>query len=172
MEEFVDKDGNKVVVVNDDCSESPREFSNVGKMVCWHKRYKLGDKHEYACPENFQEQMIVNDSDIIILPVYMLDHSRVQLSTGAFSCPWDSGQIGWIYCTKNTVIENWGTWDDSSKESARKCMINEVECYSDYMNGDVFGYEKYDKNNELIDSCYGFIGMDHKASGLLEAAGV
>ena len=168
MEEFVDKAGNKVIIVNDDCTESPRELSNVGIMVCWHKRYHLGDKHSYACPNDFQ----VDTTDTIILPVYMMEHSSIELSTGSFLCPWDSGQIGWIYCKKTTVIENWGKWDDSSKESAVKCMENEVEVYSDYVNGDVFGYEKYDENDELIDSCYGFIGMDHKASGLLEAAGV
>lgn len=28
----------------DDSPESPREWDNVGTMVCWHRHYKLGDE--------------------------------------------------------------------------------------------------------------------------------
>ena len=34
-----------VKVVTDDCPESPRDWDNLGVMVCLHKRYNLGDKH-------------------------------------------------------------------------------------------------------------------------------
>ena len=34
----------------DDNPESPREWSNLGTMVCWHSRYNLGDDHDYKNP--------------------------------------------------------------------------------------------------------------------------
>lgn len=38
----------------DDDPWNPREVSDpAGKMVCWHSRYNLGDKHSYASPTDF-----------------------------------------------------------------------------------------------------------------------
>ncbi|MEG0092201.1 MAG: hypothetical protein RSA20_10290, partial [Oscillospiraceae bacterium] len=35
-------------VMQDDEPLNPREdYDNFGKMVCWHSRYNLGDKHDY-----------------------------------------------------------------------------------------------------------------------------
>src|ERR1039457_3716938 len=30
-----------------------KEYDNVGTMVCWHRNYDLGDKHNYADSEEF-----------------------------------------------------------------------------------------------------------------------
>ncbi|MCX4363931.1 MAG: hypothetical protein OSJ74_11235 [Clostridia bacterium] len=49
-------DGNyKLEVFRDEDAENPREWENLGKMVCWHRRYNLGDKHEYEDPQAFRE---------------------------------------------------------------------------------------------------------------------
>lgn len=37
----------------DDDMESPREWDPFGHMVCWHRRYALGDEHAYKTPEEF-----------------------------------------------------------------------------------------------------------------------
>lgn len=42
-----------LVVYYDDSPSSPREFDNLGTMVCFHRRYNLGDEHEYRSPEHF-----------------------------------------------------------------------------------------------------------------------
>lgn len=39
--------GFDIKIYNDDPVESPREWDNLGKMVCFHSRYNLGDEHEY-----------------------------------------------------------------------------------------------------------------------------
>jgi len=44
----------------------------------------------------------------VILPLYLYDHGGITMSTGAFSCPWDSGQVGWIYAPKKTFIDETG----------------------------------------------------------------
>lgn len=216
-------------IVHDDCAESPREWDNVGKMVCWHKRYNLGDAHNYDC-DTFLEELACNEfpeyadrieylketlyntlydcastdgglgyfdandyavrkvnreveklletalANVLILPVYMYDHTGIALSTGRFGCPWDSGQVGFIYCTEDTINREFGgDWD-----KARKCLESEVSVYSDYANGDCFGYiveesEKCDccgnEEWEEIDSCWGYIGSEHLEDCLRDRLG-
>jgi len=43
-----DKEGKELLlsVLREEYPASPREWDNFGKMVCWHRRYDLGDKHE------------------------------------------------------------------------------------------------------------------------------
>lgn len=50
---------------------------------------------------------IIGESHII-LPIYAYEHGGITLSTGSFSCPWDSGQVGWIYATKERFIKETG----------------------------------------------------------------
>ncbi len=189
------KDDFVLEIVYDDCCESPREWHNLGKMVCFHDRYNLGDKHNYNSPEAFfldllsdsEGELLANDefmsrlyyywkddnrrsdteeglaidfldileekdypysgymfpaallgrlvaefdwswadslldemdvSDLwnlvhgldkhVILPLYLYDHGGITMSTGPFSCRWDSGQVGWIYAEKKKFIEETG----------------------------------------------------------------
>ena len=39
----------------------------------------------------------------VIVPLYVLDHSGVVFRTTPFCDPWDSGQIGWVYATDETI---------------------------------------------------------------------
>ena len=43
-----------VNIFSDPDPTSPREaFDNLGTMVCWHRRYTLGDAHDFTDPEDF-----------------------------------------------------------------------------------------------------------------------
>ena len=44
----------------------------------------------------------------VILPLYLFDHSGISISTGSFHDPWDSGQVGFIYASKEKAKEGWG----------------------------------------------------------------
>lgn len=101
----VTKDGFKLEILHDEDAESPREWDNLGTMVCWHSRYNLGDKHNYIDSDDFKEE--INDSNSIILPLYLYDHSGITISTGPFSCSWDSGQVGYIYVTFEKIKEEY-----------------------------------------------------------------
>lgn len=39
---------------------NPRHDDNNGKMVCWHRRYNLGDKHNYGNNDDFLYDMLVS----------------------------------------------------------------------------------------------------------------
>lgn len=147
-------------IYQDEDASNPRtEWDNVGKMVCFHRRYNLGDKHEFSDPDEFREYWEEQDPDNqwVILPLYLYDHSGITIRTGPFSCPWDSGQVGWIYCTKEDIDKEW----NGDRERAEKYLQGEVENYDQYLTGDVYGYVVDDEDGEQLDSCWGFYGLEY-----------
>lgn len=54
------------------------------------------------------------------------------------------------------------------KERIEKILEVEVEMYTQYVEGNVYGFEIVDEDDNHIDSCYGFYGSDHKESGMLD----
>jgi hypothetical protein len=141
--------------------ESPREWDNIGTMVCWHRRYNLGDEQPKCTPTEYRADL---HPDSIILPLYLYDHSGLTISTGPFSCPWDSGQVGFIYVEPNTIMEEYGITEGEVKTHRQQVegqLRGEVETYDQYLRGDVYGYRVFDPQGECVDSCGGFFGMDY-----------
>ena len=100
-----------------------------------------------------------------ILPLYLYDHSGITISTGRFSCPWDSGQVGWIYISiEKAAQEGWKT-----PEQAYKAMQAEVEGYDHYLTGRCYGYVVEDADGEEIDSFWGFLGDSDYVRGEMRA---
>lgn len=160
----------------DEDAESPREWDNLGKMITWHRRYNLGDKHEFSSPETFEK--MARSFKWLTLPLYLYDHSGLTMSTDGgrypFNDRWDAGQVGYIYCTPKAGKKEYGVgW----VEKARECMKGEVKAYDQFLQGDVYGYvisrevecEKCQHTEkEVLDSCWGFLGYDY---ALVEARG-
>ena len=106
------------------------------------------------------------------MPLYLYDHSGITIATTPFSCSWDSGKIGFIYITKEKARKEYG-WKVMTKkrvEQIENYLQGEVETYDQFLRGEVYRYEVYE-GEEMIDSCGGFFGSDHKESGLYESAG-
>jgi hypothetical protein len=56
-------------------------------------------------------------------------------------------------------------------EDASEALAVSVDCFGSWLRGDCYGYTLEDSEGEEIDgSCWGFIGSNHKANGLLEYA--
>ena len=131
---------------------NPREeWDNLGTMICFHRRNYYGDKHSMDQEEALKLEA---SKDVITLPMYMYDHSGVSIRTTPFSCPWDSGKLGFIYVTKEAVRKEYG-WKVLTKsrvEKIKSYLEGEVEVYNQYINGDIWGYNCGD------DSCWGFYG--------------
>ena len=169
--------GNYLIEIHQDESpETPRAWDNLGTMICFHRRYNLGDKHDYNHNDydSWEEmkETIIKDEDVcVILPLYLYDHSGITISTGSFSCSWDSGQIGFIYVTKEQVRKEYNVKRITKKlieETVTKVLEGEVETYDQYLTGDVYGYKIFKvsecslghEHKEEIDSCWGYYGEE------------
>lgn len=139
-----------VKVLQDSDPVNPRtELDNLSDMVCFHRRYNLGDKHNMDIEE---AQEILKRKDIHWLPLYLYDHSGITMSTGAFSCSWDSGQVGFIYLEKE-VHKRECNRKRANKKHMEEIMRAEVEEYDNYLTGEVYGYIVEDEEGNNIDSC-------------------
>lgn len=148
-------------ILPDDSPESPREWDNLGTMICFHRRYNLGDKHNFDNPSDFRKFSKNNRKIGIVLPLYLYDHGGITMNTTGFGCPWDSGQVGWIYISKEKMRSEYGYKRISKKliERVRQYLINEVGTYDQYLMGDVYGF-RITKDDEEVDSCWGYYGLD------------
>ena len=187
-----------LMVQQDDILINPREPDEpLGTMVCFHRRYALGDRHDFADKDTFLQKLYLDtvgntpegeasykklvdsfsneravdnalldviSEKYIVQPLYLLDHSGLAMQTTSFHDPWDSGQVGWIYVSKEAVQKAFEiselTEDDLQK--ARTMLDSEVAIYDSYLRGECYGYELY-KNGELEDSCWGFLGPVEEA---------
>lgn len=146
-----------------------KDWDMVGTMVLSDRcDYDFG--HETADYETLQE--LANDPKHIVLPVYMYDHSGITINTSGFSCPWDSGQVGIIYCTKEKAVYEFGKKLCTKKvhEAAVRCMQGEIKSIDDYLTGNVWGYRVLDADGEELDSCWGFVGDEEYCRSEGEAA--
>jgi len=149
-------------IVVDEDPMNPREWDNLGKMVLFHNKYNVPNESECRTLEAAQEFLAENHKNIFWFPVYMIDHSGVALSTQSFNDPWDSGYVGFIYVEKSDVRKEWGVQRISKKirEIVSNNLIGEVETYSNYLNGDCYGYEVLDSSGDVLESCHGFYGRE------------
>ena len=169
MRKFFNKKENLVLSIEHDDNFNPREdLDHIGKMICFHKRYNLGDKHnlnssDFEDWDDVEEYIKTHFNATIILPIYMIDHSGLSISTQKFSCPWDSGQIGFIYMTEDNLLENF----ENDVNLAKNCLNAEIEEHDLYLRGEVYFYKIEDSECvNLIDSCGGSIGSDPKENGI------
>ena len=186
--EAIDYKGYTIKVYRDECGESPREWDNLGTMAFCHRNYNLGDeqmKHphelfllildddtvyriagegtaycEYWDDETVERLWKEVEKRAVILPLYLYDHSGITIRTSPFSCPWDSGQVGWIFVTKEAMRKEYGKQRISKQLRARVTAYlgGEVETYDNFLTGQVYGYVVEDQEGEHIDSCWGFYG--------------
>ena len=167
--------GLKIEVHYDESPESPREWSNTGTMFLM-ERGNVGvdegdDFGAYQDEDDFLAYLRKEKDARIVLPVYCYDHSGRVYSTGPFSCPWDSGQAGIIYATGASIREALGVKRITAKgiERATEYLTSEVDTYSQWAQGDIYGYVVESPEGETLDSCWGFYGM---ADVVMEAKAV
>ena len=125
-------------------------------MVCFHRRYKMGDEYEFATPDEFEEWWEPRDAKGLRLPIYMYEHSSIALSTAPFICPWDSGQLGWIYVLPEKIQSEYGDLTAASYDKAAEVLRAEVKEYGLYVDGSYVGYEITDPDGEYVASCWGY----------------
>lgn len=119
--------------------ESPREWENLGTMVCQHRDYRLGDVQAEEWTDPGEENMA------IIIPLGLIDHSGISMYAGGGDHPhdpggWDSGTVGIIYVTKDRLIEEYGADTPENRKTAEKVLRSEIEVYDRYLRGEWYGW--------------------------------
>jgi len=153
--------GYLIVLEQENDPVNPREDENLGTMLCIHRNYLLGDDPK-ASREEILDYLEGRKQDIAIsLPLYLYDHGGITMNTTGFSCPWDSGIVGTIFANKEKVRKCYGVKRITKKleERVKNDLRNEVKLYDDYLTGNVYGFY-IKKDDEIMESCFGFYGDD------------
>lgn len=177
--ETFDVDGVTVKLYPDDSPDSPRDWDNVAVMACDHRRYDLGDGtladligrdlDGFKSMAHLKRYLGIAKDAAVVMPLYLIDHSGISMSTGSFNyCDpqgWDSGIVGIAWVTRAKaraeLIANEG---ETLADAARRCIQGEVATYDQYLTGDVYGYVVESQDGTHLDSCWGFYGIDEVRS--------
>lgn len=120
------------------------------------------------------------------LPLWLYDHSGITMSCGTRTYPyddqWDSGQVGWIFAMKDTLIKEGAAKEENWREIAKKTMEVDVKLYDYFLTNQVYGYTLYEAAQpedpdekpdwEETDSCWGFYGDDIMENGIADDVGI
>lgn len=145
----------------------PRENTNVGTFVHWHRNYELGDRKLDSQEDEAMRRGGLNllvrylklcRGATCVIPVGMIDHSGISVYAGggthwSDSAGWDSGTVGVIYDTPESREET-----GVSNEEIERILRTEIEEYDKFVRGEIYGYEVGD--DRLRESCWGFLGLD------------
>jgi len=182
------KDGHKLEIHSDDCPESPRNDCNLGTMVCFHKRHILGDKdhginqNDFGSWDEVKKWICHENPGCIILPLFLYDHSGLTMKVGSFQgllpqmhAEYDSGQIGFIFISREKINEEFGKHGERTDEQIAEYLTNEVAIYTQWLHGDIWGFqligpncEECDGEGEHLDSCWGFYGSNPVENSMIE----
>lgn len=193
--ETLTHEGFTVRIYPDDTPSNPREeWDNAGKMVCWHRRYNLGDPGlgyakkrgegvTFPRPSDFQDWLEevkgTKEEPFVILPLWLYDHSGITIYVGngpmaLDAAGWDSGQVGFIYVSTAMAEKEWPLNEGETEQQRRDRIISylkaEVTTYDQFLTGQVYGYVVEDSQGEQLDSCWGHYGMDYCIQEAKEAA--
>ena len=190
-----------LVVKTDEDPSNPREFDEnlIDHLMCWHRRYNLGDNHTFEDPyfclmelaNNLNLKFRSDDPSytqiekkltphIQMLPLWLYDHSGITMSCGERTWPyndqWDSGQVGFIYMLKDDVMNLPGVHEKNWRKKANEYMKSSVKLYDNYITGDCVGFIAYEKQGDEdewveTDSCWGFFGSDLMSNGIPDSVG-
>ena len=198
--ETIEYKGHRIeIFLEDDVSNSdPRDMSNAGVMECFHSRYNLGDQnteHKHKADEfggwaEFHKHLVEEHGALEIAQLFLYDHSGLRMKIGSFMgllpqghAEFDSGPVGFIYATRETIEAMHGKGKLTKKKLAlvRQNLEAEVAEYDAYLAGQVYGYRVlapkpepckscgHVEDRETEESCGGFLGWDGDKRALAEA---
>lgn len=164
--------GCTIKIAVDECAMDPRrEYDNLGILAMRQGGDKIDDLPQFdslnACIAYFERK----HGPIVFLKVRRYEHSGIGLKAYMpedspmdypWNCPWDSGWAGIIFVPRSKVREEYSCKriGPGVLEKVYTNLRIEVETYSCYLNGEVYGYIAEDPEGERIDSCWGYYGND------------
>ena len=177
---MIDSDGKEhlLTVKQDDYASNPRDEYNLATMICWHRNYSLGDKHEFDDVDEFLQRLcydvlhkeydetyglrwhdlfkMLDESNLILIkPINSYEHGGITVSTSndyPYNERWDSGCVGFIYLTKKRVLDECNNiTEENWKECADEYIESEMKVYDQYLRNECYRYtleEKVHYRNE------------------------
>ena len=156
----------KIQLCYDTFPDNPRNWDNLGVINCFHKRYNLGEAHNFNEPQELIEWIEANQDKIYYLPLYMYEHGNITISATPFQCRFDSGQIGFIYITKELA-------EAEGIKKPYDLLAHEIKVYDHYLKGETYGAMILDQSGEVIDSQFGYLGdtdeVINEAKGMIDS---
>lgn len=140
--------GFKIVIDYDPFAESPRSWGNSK----WYGKEKNAPSNLITDEDGNFNPNCEELKDKFWFKVYKYEHSAVSFSLIPVD-KWDTSFNGIIAVPKSVF---------KTKEEAESYVTMELECYSDWCNGEVYGYRIFnfnDLDNEL-DSCWSFYNLE------------
>lgn len=165
------------VYQDEDNGTSPREWSNLGYFITQDNRYNSPDTNEelqavikaggeYASSQAEHIKYIkshYSEKILDIYPVTKYEHGGVSYSLGTVH-GFDNSNNGFYIITEKTQKEV-GT----NKKDFEKQVRQELKTYTEWANGEVYGFDTIDEFGNSIESVWGFVG-DYNESGLMQQA--
>ena len=176
-------DGRKLrlVIEQDQFPEDPRSWDNLGTMLCCNQYYQLGDCNSNKdtelqlaeiCRKYGKSDEEIDEMTFVEEVQFILDQDNVC----GLPCSWDSSFVGLIFVEKDFYLAQMCLKDEEGwKEKAKETLKGEVKTYSDFLEGNVYGWTLYeptvvirqsmdgkelsreiDEEGEVVDSMGGF----------------
>lgn len=173
----------RLKIRHDSDAESPRQWDNLGYFVTKESRHESPDgnrrhpSHGDYQPAWLVQEIMERTADeaknaddhkrlikaelkkegenvLVILPVVRHEHGNVSYKLGTAQ-GFDASNCGFYIVTEKSA-KVLGT----PKSSFLKVIEQELETYTAWANGEVYGYELYDENGVLENSCWGFYDIE------------
>ena len=160
-------DGKNVrgIIEIDNFPISPREDDNLGTLCLNHSKYIFMNEEdidfsEFSSWDEILEYLEKEYNISAILPVYGYDHGGLDMNTKGYSCKWDSMQLGFIFVTKEKLVEE--ELFAKPRREIEKYLDGEIKEYNQYSNGEIYSFIIEDKlSGEVVDSCSGFYDLEY-----------
>ena len=156
-------ESNRLVIEYDDNAESPREWSNLGYFITVDSNYISPDNIQWLYDivketgeeAGSQEEHIefikkrineISDEKVVaIYPITKYEHSGISYSLGN-RFGFDYSNNGFYIITDKTAKEI-----GVKKKNFEKITSQEIEAYTQWLNGEIYRFTLYDDNGEVED---------------------
>lgn len=146
MENYIDR-GYEVTTEHDDASWMYDDLWHGVSFISNHNNYKSMGEMSHIRVESLLDGDIPEGYEAV--KVYAYIHGSIALSVKPFSCPWDSGLMGYLlFKTGEFGNNNIG-------------LEGFVKSWNAIINGEVYYFTIQDENGEVLDSCGGFDDYDY-----------
>jgi hypothetical protein len=155
-----------LVIEHDTDAESPRQWDNLGFFFTKERGYKSPDGTVFPLyhimtnteesardtahhMELMKEEARAQGIKIkYIYPVYRYEHGNVVYKRGTAQ-GFDCSNCGFYIVT-----------DESTKKECEAIIDRELETYTQWCNGEVYGFTLHNERGEVEDSCWGFYDIE------------